>query len=134
MELVAVYGSLKQGSFNHHILAQDDAIHVADTLTLDKYLMYDGPFPRVIKAPSTVCPDITKISCEVYAVHNLDRLDTLEGHPSFFQREQVKMLGIPHPVWLYICQTPASNMVTPVLTSGFWDPLKDRSYKPKDKK
>jgi len=82
--LVAVYGSLKKGHFNHHTLA--GAEFVADWQTAPEYTLLDlGGFPGVVATGSTA------VHTEIYRVNGmiLAQLDKLEGHPTFYRRTTV---------------------------------------------
>ena len=97
--LVAVYGSLKRGYFNHDLL--HGAEFVGEDWLFD-FSLYDlGPFPAVISHPSE------GVLVEVYRIttHQLHRLDQLEGfdsvepQKSFYLRVEV---GSSYgPVWVY---------------------------------
>lgn len=97
--LVAVYGSLKRGHFNH------DLLHGAELVgeeRLIEFTLYDlGPFPAVKRHPSK------GVFVEIYRVttQQLHRLDQLEGfnadapHKSFYIRVAVECnIG---SVWVY---------------------------------
>lgn len=127
MELVSVYGTLKKGGKNHWALQKDDAVFAMDTVTLDKYSMYDGVFPTVLR-PQSIYHSSVQICCEVYAVHTFRTLDVLEGHPKHFKRELVKMIGIPEPVWMYIYQGTHVSMTGELIHSGWWDPTTEFEY------
>ena len=75
---VAVYGTLRKGGGNHHILYGIPF----DTDTISGYEMYSlGGFPYVIKSED---PE-SKITVEVYTVDNYRtavNLDRLEGYHS----------------------------------------------------
>ena len=83
--LVFVYGSLKFGYGNDHIL--DDSKFVGEFVTDDDYTMYDlGAFPAILKDGDTA------IHGELYNVNSdvLNSLDALEGVPTFYHREMVE--------------------------------------------
>ena len=85
MQLVAVYGSLKQGFGNHRFLVGSN--YIGDTLTEARYTMYSlGGFPAVVPIGDT------SIMIEVYDVDDetLRRLDMLEGHPDFYHRSDIE--------------------------------------------
>ncbi len=78
---VAVYGSLKQGFGNHRLLSDSLLLGVGDTPP-DYSMLSFGSYPGVIEGSD-------QIKVEVYAVDDktLNRLDNLEGHPTFYRRE-----------------------------------------------
>ena len=86
---VFVYGSLKKGFGNHHLLEDAEYVGKAETVSND-YTMYNlGAFPGV-KEGGTTC-----ITGEVYRVTDAElvRLHRLEGHPTFYKAKtkQVKL-------------------------------------------
>lgn len=102
--LVAVYGTLKRNEGNHSIMQKSDSSYVGTTITEDRYDLHDGwGYPRVVFDGNT-----SKIQVEVFNVKNLEPMDRLEGHPTFFERKQIKVVGIEEPVWMYF-HPPISN-------------------------
>jgi gamma-glutamylaminecyclotransferase len=84
--LVFVYGTLRRGEVNHHLLAQEH--FVAEARTEPCFELFDlGPFPAMSTGGQTA------VLGEIYAVDEamLARLDRLEGHPSFYQRTQIRL-------------------------------------------
>ena len=86
MEIVFVYGTLKEGYGNHDFLRR--AIKVGKAETCEKYGMYETGIPYVIKDQEK-----TTIKGEVYIVDSgtFRGLDQLEGHPVCYKREQIKV-------------------------------------------
>jgi gamma-glutamylcyclotransferase (GGCT)/AIG2-like uncharacterized protein YtfP len=83
---VFVYGTLLRGEANHDLLAA--ARFVAEARTEPCFELFDlGPFPAMSANGQTA------VLGEVYAVDDatLARLDRLEGHPSFYQRTQIRL-------------------------------------------
>ena len=74
--LVAVYGSLKRGHFNHDLI--EDAKFVGDDWLFDFTLYTLGPFPAIKRHKSD------GVLVEIYEVtsHQLHLLDQLEGFNS----------------------------------------------------
>jgi gamma-glutamylaminecyclotransferase len=86
--LVFVYGTLRQEEVNHELLVR--ARFVAEARTESSFELFDlGPFPAMCAGGQTA------VLGEVYAVDEatLARLDRLEGHPSFYQRTQIRLEG-----------------------------------------
>lgn len=80
---VFVYGTLKSGRSNHHLL--ETGKFLGDGYTARELVMYHSGFPMVCEGN-----DLSgKITGEVYTVDDatLLRLDRLEGHPNFFCRK-----------------------------------------------
>jgi len=82
--LVFVYGTLKRGFGNHHLLSESR--FVGQAVTKEKYSLYEAGIPFVIENEP-----VSHISGEVYAVDEktLARLDCLEGHPDWYCRKSV---------------------------------------------
>lgn len=82
---VAVYGTLKQGFGNSHLLKSSKFVEAGRTK--DKYpLVVDGlPYLFEEKGKGQ------KVRVEVYDVNNatLRDLDRLEGHPHFYERKEI---------------------------------------------
>lgn len=99
--LVAVYGTLRQGYHNHHLLA--NALLVGAGETLESYRMVCDGIPYVLPGDT---PEGHRIHVEVYAVTDdeLESMDRLEGHPGWYERTETKVLlsnGMVVNSWLY---------------------------------
>jgi len=113
---VAVYGTLKRGYSNHHLL--DKACYIgSDTLT--SLTLYDlGPYPGALPKPSD------GVEVEVYAVNSLllATLDELEGYDpeatktSLYLRK--RMQTCHGQAWVYLYNRPVSNRQR--IDSGHW--------------
>ena len=86
-----VYGSLRQGFPNHHLLKEGGAVLLGTFESEEKLYMVglrSGAYPYVIDEPvhPTCVPTIIK--GEVYEVSYdlMRRLDTFEGHPHHYTR------------------------------------------------
>lgn len=108
---VAVYGSLRQGMGNHRLLENSKFLGKDK---LDGFIMYSlGGFPCI----RTVFPEGNTITVEVYEVDDatFERLDRLEGYPSFYDRKKV---GTQYgEAWIYTIEREKSR---PVVESGDW--------------
>jgi len=95
--LVAVYGTLKQGRSNHCVMQRASGSFVGEA-TLEGFEMYtNGGFPVIYKTNHD-----STIAVELFSVEDIDPLDSLEGHPTWYRREQV---ATPHgDAWIYIMQ------------------------------
>ncbi len=83
---VFVYGTLRQGGYNHHLLAHATYHGMARTPPI--YDLIDlGPFPAMTPGGSTA------VVGEVYEVDakTLAALDHLEGHPHLYWREEISL-------------------------------------------
>ena len=109
---VFVYGTLKAGFGNHRLLT--NAKFLGDAKTPANYTMYStGGFPAVIKQGDTV------ITGEIYEVtdEEFKRLDSLEGYPSMYTREQIELQDSDETPWIYLWNY-ATDM--PVVPDGVW--------------
>lgn len=110
--LVAVYGSLRKGFGNSGLLK--DSVFLGTT-DIPGFIMYSlGSFPGIM-------PDKDKsIFAEVYEITEatLERLDRLEGNPTFYKRELVET---PYgQAWVYVLQPQARYENLPVVETGEW--------------
>ncbi|MDQ7056677.1 MAG: gamma-glutamylcyclotransferase family protein [Persephonella sp.] len=95
---VFVYGTLRKGFWNHSFLGNSRFLGYGKTK--EKYSLYADSIPYVVKEP------LTQIKGEIYEVDDetLQRLDELEGHPSFYKRELVDVItedGKLIKAWIY---------------------------------
>jgi gamma-glutamylaminecyclotransferase len=107
---VFVYGTIKQGYQNHHVII--DSEFIASGRTIEKYAMYQKDYPFVVKKEA-----VSFIYGEVYSVDDtiLALLDHLERHPGWYCREKVDVVLDDDariiPVWLYFNDTPEGTLV-----------------------
>lgn len=110
--MVFVYGSLKAGFGNHHLLeGRGDVGIIGDAVTVTPqwWMLSLRAYPGVVKLPPSY---LTKhhgynIIGELYEVSDtvLGDLDTLEGNGSFYRRELVELdIGEEETVqaWMYV--------------------------------
>ena len=109
---VFVYGTLKQGFYNHRVMQHAGGTFVGEDTT--KGQMYSrGAFPMV---------DISKdgrILGEIYELEeeNLKILDRLEGYPTFYNRSQI---DTGHGrVWIYHVEREKYPQL-PIIETGVW--------------
>lgn len=115
MNRVFVYGSLKKNYGNHGFLEKSEFLGEAKTKAEFTMISY-GFFPACLT------PGNTEISGEVYDVTDavLERLDRLEGHPSWYQRIRCETtLG---EAWIYTMKKETLEKAdkTIVIQSGVW--------------
>jgi gamma-glutamylcyclotransferase (GGCT)/AIG2-like uncharacterized protein YtfP len=110
--LVAVYGSLREGFGNHALL--EGSSKLSEEVTDSNYTMLDlGAFPGVLLEGET------PITIEVYEVDEptFQRLDMLEGYPSFYDRIQIDTsVG---KAWMYFLDR-SDNYSNSYVPSGDW--------------
>jgi gamma-glutamylcyclotransferase (GGCT)/AIG2-like uncharacterized protein YtfP len=98
-ELVFVYGTLRRGYVNHHLL--QGAADLGPARTQRPYALYLGEFPYLVENQA-VCP----IAGELYGVGPavLSLLDQLEEHPDWYQRRLAPVIdaqGQARQAWIY---------------------------------
>jgi len=116
---VAVYGSLRQGMFNHSLLETSKKL---GNDKLEVFIMYSlGAVPCV----RSVFPEGNWITVEVYEVDDttFERLDRLEGYPTFYDRKLVRTKY--GDAWIY---TIEREKVRPVVEGGDWVLFKTGVY------
>lgn len=96
---VFVYGTLKTGHWNNHVLHTGKATLVGTGQTVPKYLLFDGGFPKMATMPIHASVDIVAkltpllghVRGEVWRIDDegLMNCDRLEGHPKFYCRERI---------------------------------------------
>lgn len=110
---VFVYGSLKQG-FGNHKWHLSNSEYLGEAETLPQYSIFSlGSFPGVIKG-GTTC-----IQGELYNVtrKELRSLDALEGHPSFYAREEIETSE--GTAWIYLLPKDEYSEHE-IIESGIW--------------
>lgn len=115
---VFVYGTLRRGCRNHHLLLGAHCLGLA--LTVEPYALFVGQCPYVQRAPKDHWLPLSRISGEVYAVDaaTFAALDELEDHPHDYCRELVEVTlqeGRIVRAWLYFHPEP----------EGVWIPSGD---------
>ena len=106
--LVFVYGTLRQGHGNHHLLK--DAYSYGVGSTVDSYAMYlTSGYPYVTSSEAHY-----PIVGEMYAVDDatLEELDRMEGHPRYYERREISVIvdGERYSPWMYFRNPPGVLM------------------------
>lgn len=106
--LVFVYGSLRQGHGNHHLL--EGSCFYGTGRTVNNYAMYMiSGYPYV-----TSSEERYPVIGELYGVDEdmLERLDKMEGHPRYYVRKEtsVTIKGEPYTAWMYLRDPPGILM------------------------
>jgi gamma-glutamylcyclotransferase (GGCT)/AIG2-like uncharacterized protein YtfP len=125
-QLIAVYGTLKQGGSNQRILDADNGKFIGKGETVQKFTMFGGyGFPRVIYDG----PETSPIQCEVYEMDGLDNMDRLEGHPNFFCRREVEVNvgdAFTTVAWMYFHpHIDANEHAEYIQSDGYWEARRD---------
>lgn len=109
--LIFVYGTLKQGFQNHHLL--HGGYFLGTGHTVEQYAMFKHAVPYVIKGRP-----LTQIYGELFSIHQsiLETLDLFEGNPVWNFREQVEVIlekdGSKLTAWMYFNDTAVGDPVT----------------------
>lgn len=81
--LVFVYGTLMRDYYNNHIMERAGGTFVSEAHTTPNYdLVGLGAFPGMVEGEY-------QVAGEIWNVEDLEPLDRLEGHPTFYRREQI---------------------------------------------
>lgn len=91
-----VYGSLKKGFSNHHVLSGSTFLREDKTLLPDFHMFSMGGFPGVVLGKCYISGELYEVNDE-----GLKRLDVLESNGSFYTREVVEMEGGEN-AWMYL--------------------------------
>jgi gamma-glutamylcyclotransferase (GGCT)/AIG2-like uncharacterized protein YtfP len=102
-ELIFIYGSLKKGFDNHHLLSKYTK-RIGKAITIGKFGMFEdsfGNYPYLIPVPKM------RIHGELYLIERKELLDTLdyfEGAPEYYERKKilVKSHRGTHRAFVYI--------------------------------
>lgn len=109
---VAVYGTLRQGFWNHKLL--ENSTFLGKTKTEPRFTMYGHGVPWITNTGST------EITVEVYEIdeETFQRLDFLEGYPSYYDRQLINTeFG---EAWIYFRYIEGGF----VIDSGDWAEFK----------
>jgi len=102
--LVAVYGTLKRGMGNHHLLKNSK--YLGKAVSVARFLLGHGGFPAVIPSMNG-----KRIVVELYEISSISKLDQLEGYPVHYDRKKFSFVtpdGRKHRAWLYFYHSPGS--------------------------
>lgn len=104
---IFVYGTLKRKCGNNGYLK--DSKFIGAFLTTARYSLYlaDGGLPFLSER------GLDKIKGEIYRVdrETLKRVDALEGHPYFYKRKPIDIIGFDEPVEAYFCETSMGSFM-----------------------
>ncbi|MGF1700705.1 gamma-glutamylcyclotransferase [Photobacterium makurazakiensis] len=112
MGKVFVYGTLRKGENNHHLLVRE--IYLGRCQVNNGYRLYNlGDYPAIISATPSM-----PITGEVYEVSDdvMGELDLLEEYPVLYSRVLVKTAF--GQAWVYVYNYPVANF--PVIKQGDW--------------
>jgi gamma-glutamylcyclotransferase (GGCT)/AIG2-like uncharacterized protein YtfP len=108
--LIFVYGTLRKGHGNHHLLK--DAHWYGVGRTEEQYALYLVSGYPYVNGKESRYPIIG----ELYGVDDatLATLDRLEGHPRYYERREVAVTvdGERYSAWMYFHDPPGILMAT----------------------
>lgn len=102
--IVAVYGSLRKGLHNHYILSGSNQIAITKTKPEFRMWSYGG-FPGASVGSNQMIVEAYQVKSQEV----MDRLDALEGYPSFYNRKIVELEnGLK--AWIYFIENEDSHI------------------------
>lgn len=107
---VFVYGTLKAGESNDHLLLGEDLLSCRAILSGYFKMCTFGGFPGIVKGGHV----LTNVVGEVYQVSNkaLEQMDWLESNGKLYEREKVEVVfesGEREACWVYFCLHPSDK-------------------------
>ncbi len=102
---VFVYGTLKEGFGNFGTMKGAEGEFMGYAWTEDRFDLFSfGGFPGMIEGGER------KVLGELFRVRNIEPLDRLEGHPSFYTRKEIPVQvedakgenRVKHTAWAYM--------------------------------
>jgi len=118
---VAVYGSLKEGFYNHRLLKDQRLVGKGFASNFEMFSL--GSFPMIIPGKGSVAIEVYEVTADV-----MERLDRLEGYPTFCNRQRISALVQSNEprswtrsvaCWIYYGQPFQVEGCAPV-KSGVW--------------
>jgi gamma-glutamylcyclotransferase (GGCT)/AIG2-like uncharacterized protein YtfP len=107
--LVAVYGTLRKGFWNHSLIEKSRFMGEAKTGPEWTMHITGGHFPVIVPGETSIAIEVYDVSMET--MHNLD---TLEGYPLFYNRRLIKT---PYgDAWIYFMKEYSFSKAT--ISSG----------------
>lgn len=121
--LIASYGTLRLGYGNSRLVdIPGETKWLGTGKTVEKYQMRASGIPYVNKTPDT---QIVVDVWEIDVVQHLPRVDSLEGHPEWYKREEidVELNGKTIKAWLYFMENAGSTVVESGNYNDYRNPL-----------
>ena len=119
--IVAVYGSLKRGFYNHRLLERSTFLSDGQVQGFEMFSL--GSFPMVTPGRGSIAVELFEVDHATFA-----QLDRLEGFPNFYGRTVVTASTAYCPVqaWLYVGRREQVKD-QPRVRSGLWQ-LEERQW------
>jgi len=115
-----VYGTLKSGHYNNRLLLRSTLL--GEGVTKDTYLLYNRGFPVAVASQSAKA---LPVRGEVWEVdEDIISIDRLEGHPNWYQRQEVKVdvNGEELIAWMYLQPNSLGDSLCNSLNNVYyWD-------------
>lgn len=116
--LVFVYGTLKKGYPNHHLL-EDGAAFLGERVTMPEFTMHNihGAYPAVeLHGETAIHGELYSVTSDVFK-----DLDHLEGYPEYYNRCKVQLHGMEKSyAWMYYMEMDVLGQYD-VIESGKWE-------------
>jgi gamma-glutamylaminecyclotransferase len=112
---IFVYGTLRRGGSNHHLMVEGGAELAEYARTRPEFVLLDlGPHPAMVAGGST------SVTGEVYVVSDAlrERLDRLEDHPRWYTRIMITLDGDCQEAEAYVM--PSRPPDAKPIESGDW--------------
>ncbi|KAB2645891.1 MAG: gamma-glutamylcyclotransferase [Verrucomicrobia bacterium] len=94
--VIAVYGTLRRGLENHALLENGGACYIG-TDSVAGFDLYAGQYPYLTPGEGVVAVELYEVTASC-----LSDLDTLEGHPTLYERTSILTLGcVKADIYLY---------------------------------
>lgn len=122
MTRIFVYGSLKSGERLHDALRGSIMIGPGK---IAGALFNLGAYPAVLlpeEAPTAMKKVCGWVSGEMYECKpsTIQRLDQIEGHPVYYQRQPVEELTTGMEVWAYFLNLQTLPKTSQLIANGVW--------------
>lgn len=116
MHRVFVYGTLKEGHLNHHVMQRFGTSKKLEVEAFIEGIMYTlGVYPAVIEGRGAIKGEVWLVDDKT-----LKLLDQLEDHPDFYERKIVKLLGTEERVMAYIMPKERLPGYARQMQAGIW--------------
>ncbi|AUS01850.1 AIG2-like gamma-glutamyl cyclotransferase [Vibrio phage 1.293.O._10N.261.52.E1] len=110
-DLVAVYGSLRMGMGNHRVIEGAELKGTGEVTGWDLFSL--GAYPFILQGDNSLVVEVYEVDSEA----RQQRLDMLEGYPSYYDR--VKIDTEFGEAWIYFMHGD-DNGTSPLVESGDW--------------
>lgn len=102
--LIFVYGTLRSGHSNHHLLKDANSYGAGTTVgQYSMYLISGYPYVTSFEPRYQIIGELYEIDSDTLSV-----LDKMEGHPRHYERREVLVIsgGTQYTAWMYFKDPP----------------------------